>query len=309
MLLRKSWFILLLAAIAHASPVYDPVAGLLDGDGTGEMEGHRLQPTPTTSMSMSAGHSETASTSSSATVSGSLSHSSPSAKSTSDKDHSSKSSLVPATTEVIVDRGGTTHTYTEHRTSYQSRSLPAPTLTQTFSSVPYTATPTLDANKTAAAARSHLESQQWKAIGIAALSLAVVAAIVLGVYFWDKYRAALRDIFGCGRRRNDKWADNLEVEGNKAWEARIAAEDGHRYPTLDSLEEIERAREKAGYGDAAVHEKGQPFADALPVPLHLGFEDAEHPMSPFYRRPSLRGQSPTTPRAVMMQPKTTTTAL
>ncbi|KAL1708658.1 hypothetical protein EV121DRAFT_287213 [Schizophyllum commune] len=309
MLFSSSWvsLLLLITWTAYASPIYDPINGILDGEhaSISGVRGHL--PTTAASAVIASARSETASGSATASASGSLHSASASAKSTTDKDQSTtKSEAAPVTTAITVDRGGTTHTYTDYHTSYRSHSLRAPSLTFTFSAPSYTPTPTKDAGSMATASETRAEAQQWKAIGVAVLSLAVVAVIVLGVYYWDKYRVVIRQIFCCGRKRGNDWAEQLEPEGNKAWEARIAGEDGHRYPTIGSLEEIEKAREKAGYGEAA-GEKGQPApAGGLPVPLHHGFEDSEHPLSPFFRRPSLRGQgqAPSTPRAVMMNPNT-----
>ncbi|KAL1737821.1 hypothetical protein HDZ31DRAFT_12991, partial [Schizophyllum fasciatum] len=222
MLFSTHWVLLLLAGIAYASPIYDPIGGLLDGEEN--VSGGAGRQSMSTSAYGTSAHSTAASSASSASMSaGSLHSSSALTKSSKDEGHTAATSaLVPVTTAVTVDRGGTTHTYTDYHTSYRSHSLEAPTLTHTFSSVSYTATPTSDAGSIAKASQTRAEAQQWKAIGVGVLSLAVVAAIVLGVYYWDKYRVVVRQVCcSCGGKRNDDWEEHLEPEGNKAWEARI----------------------------------------------------------------------------------------
>lgn len=91
------------------------------------------------------------------------------------------------------------------------------------------------------------ELAQWKVIGISIICVTFVAIIIMAVTFFDTWWAFVRDIVGCGgcrKGRDRSMQDGREVMdlapnwNRRTWEFKLANEDGHRYPTLASMESM-----------------------------------------------------------------------
>jgi len=98
------------------------------------------------------------------------------------------------------------------------------------------------------------ELKQWKVIGIAVITITFIAIVVLAVTFFDSWWTFLRAAI-CGKRRGGKKKEFVYPFGGemmvpdwdkRSWEFKLASEDGHRYPTMTSLESIvkEKGRER-----------------------------------------------------------------
>lgn len=137
------------------------------------------------------------------------------------------------------------------------------------------------------------EATEWKVIGIAIISITFVATVILAVVFFDSWWGFLRDlIFG---RRHNGGSENLVPDWEKrSWEHKLANEDGHRYPTLASLESMakeppEKVQLERGSKDA-FHSKTVlrlPYAITTPQISYSPTIDP-HPLEPLIRRPSIR---------------------
>ena len=95
------------------------------------------------------------------------------------------------------------------------------------------------------------ELTQWKVIGIGVITITLIAIIIISVSFFDSWWGFLRDaLCGCGRR--GKWLGPVDGREEtmvpdwekRSWEFRLASEDGHRYPTMASLESIVKEKER-----------------------------------------------------------------
>lgn len=89
------------------------------------------------------------------------------------------------------------------------------------------------------------ELAQWKVIGISIICVTFVAIIIMAVTFFETWSAFVRDVAGCGgcRKGRDKGMQNgmedLSPDWNRrTWEFKLANEDGHRYPTLTSIDSM-----------------------------------------------------------------------
>jgi hypothetical protein len=89
------------------------------------------------------------------------------------------------------------------------------------------------------------ELAQWKVIGISIICVTFVAIIIMAVTFFDTWSAFVRDVAGCGgcRKGRDKGMrsgmENLSPDWDRrTWEFKLASEDGHRYPTLTSMDSM-----------------------------------------------------------------------
>ncbi|EDR15210.1 uncharacterized protein LACBIDRAFT_301179 [Laccaria bicolor S238N-H82] len=77
----------------------------------------------------------------------------------------------------------------------------------------------------------------WKVIGISIIAVTFVATVILAIAFFDSWWGFLRDVV-CGKRYSDG-EENLIPDWEKSsWEYKIASEDGHRYPTMTTLDDI-----------------------------------------------------------------------
>lgn len=87
------------------------------------------------------------------------------------------------------------------------------------------------------------EALEWKIIGVAVIAISFVAASILAVVFFDSWSRFLCDLIR-GKKRHGG-AENLVPDWEKrSWEFKLANEEGHRYPSLSSLESITKMQEK-----------------------------------------------------------------
>jgi hypothetical protein len=93
------------------------------------------------------------------------------------------------------------------------------------------------------------EATEWKVIGIAVISIAFITTVVLSITFFDSWWGFLRAIF-LGDKRNGGDEKLVPDWDRQSWEYNLSKEDGHRYPTMASLESIVKTPEKsASAGD------------------------------------------------------------
>ncbi|KAF7347592.1 hypothetical protein MVEN_01516100 [Mycena venus] len=111
--------------------------------------------------------------------------------------------------------------------SSSSTSFPSPTVT-------------IGATKETSNAPSG-EAAQWKVIGIAAVSIGLVAGIMLSIVFFDAWWGFLLALVG--KKKKAGTEDLVPDWANRDWEFKVASEDGHRYPTLASLETMTKKQE------------------------------------------------------------------
>lgn len=148
-----------------------------------------------------------------------------------------------ATTAVKIANPPPLTTQSEIDISSVIYSVPA---TATPSDSPYTIGDITDASATPPG-----ELTEWKVIGIAVITITFIATAVLAVSFFDSWWGFVRAaVCGKGRKKNEL-ARGLAGETlvpdweKRSWEFRLANEDGHRYPTLASLESIVKEKELA----------------------------------------------------------------
>ncbi|KAH6917038.1 hypothetical protein BKA70DRAFT_1417813 [Coprinopsis sp. MPI-PUGE-AT-0042] len=84
------------------------------------------------------------------------------------------------------------------------------------------------------------ELAEWKIIGISVMSITFIAIVVILVTFFDTWWAFVKDVFNCGGRKDMGEETLVECPDwkRRTWEVKLASEDGHRYPTMGSLESI-----------------------------------------------------------------------
>ncbi|PPQ63829.1 hypothetical protein CVT24_009780 [Panaeolus cyanescens] len=92
------------------------------------------------------------------------------------------------------------------------------------------------------------ELTEWKVIGVAVISVTLVAIIILAVTFFDSWWGFLSAVFTTKRDGGNETL--LPDPDQRDWEFKLANEDGHRYPTMESLDSI--AREKNREADRRV---------------------------------------------------------
>ncbi|RXW24051.1 hypothetical protein EST38_g1811 [Candolleomyces aberdarensis] len=90
------------------------------------------------------------------------------------------------------------------------------------------------------------ELAQWKVIGISIICVTFVAIIIIAVTFFDTWTAFMKDVIGCGgcrKGRKDKRDEpHLVPDWNRrTWEFKLANQDGHRYPTMASMDSMTKA--------------------------------------------------------------------
>ncbi|KAJ7751194.1 hypothetical protein DFH07DRAFT_774821 [Mycena maculata] len=125
------------------------------------------------------------------------------------------------------------------------------------------------------------EAAEWKVIGITALGIGLVATIMLSLFFFDSWWGFLRAVVGM--KRKDRGSEDMIPDwARRDWEFKIASEDGHRYPTLASLESMTKPKQ-----DPLISMSPDP-RHLVPMPppsLYLPAQDP-HPLEPLFRRPS-----------------------
>lgn len=94
------------------------------------------------------------------------------------------------------------------------------------------------------------ELTEWKVIGIAVITITFIGTVILAFSFFDSWWGFVCDAFCGGRgRRNRRGMKHAGEElipdwEKRSWEFRLASEDGHRYPTMSSLESIAKEKDK-----------------------------------------------------------------
>ncbi|KAJ6621073.1 hypothetical protein B0H10DRAFT_2018526 [Mycena sp. CBHHK59/15] len=134
------------------------------------------------------------------------------------------------------------------------------------------------------------EAAQWKVIGIAAIGMGLIAAVMLSIIFFDSWWGFLRALVG--KKKKERGMEDLVPDwGRRDWEFKIASEDGHRYPTLASLESMTKNNQDV----ASSKHTDSPLITLSPNPHHLTPlpppslylpELDPHPLEPLFRRPS-----------------------
>jgi hypothetical protein len=81
------------------------------------------------------------------------------------------------------------------------------------------------------------EATEWKVIGIAVITVTFITTVVLAITFFDSWWGFLRAIF-LGDKRNGGDEKLVPDWDRQSWEYNLSKEDGHRYPTMASLESI-----------------------------------------------------------------------
>ena len=134
------------------------------------------------------------------------------------------------------------------------------------------------------------EATEWKVIGLAVICISFVATVILSIVFFDSWWSFLRDLIP-GKRKIQGVEDLLPDQEKRNWEFKLASEDGHRYPTLASLESITKEqaeRDHDGSGVKSNVSRPRQFAElASSMPPYLSDYDP-HPLEPLFRRPSTR---------------------
>jgi len=132
---------------------------------------------------------------------------------------------------------------------------------------------------------SSQESSQWKVIGIGIMSVTLIGVVVLLIIFFDKWWAFIRAAFGIQKRRAG--SEDLVPDWNRrSWEFKVAQEDGHRYPTKSSLENITQNEKQ---DNALAAPPTDPFSDNhhLHSPVSPYTSNAiPQPLDPVFHRPS-----------------------
>jgi hypothetical protein len=107
------------------------------------------------------------------------------------------------------------------------------------------------------------EATEWKVIGIAVITIAFISTVVLAITFFDSWWRFLRAIF-LGDKRNGGDEKLIPDWDKQSWEYDLSKEDGHRYPTMASLESIVKTPEKS----ARVNSSSSQFVTATRLSQH-----------------------------------------
>ena len=161
------------------------------------------------------------------------------------------------------------------------------------------ATPSSSVEATPEAARMPPgEAAEWKVIGLVVICIGFVATAILSIVFFDSWWGFLRDL-ACGKREREGVEDMVPDWEKRSWEFKLASEDGHRYPTLASLECIAKEHAEGDQNGSEIFpfsSHPRPCPELMsPRPPYLSNRDA-HPLEPLFRRPSMRQMTP--PQAI-----------
>lgn len=89
------------------------------------------------------------------------------------------------------------------------------------------------------------ELNEWKVIGIGVITVTLIGIIILSISFFDAWWGFLRSVL-FGRKANPEGEETMVPDCKRSsWEFRIATEDGHRYPTMASLDSIAKEKERS----------------------------------------------------------------
>ncbi|KAF7311117.1 P-loop containing nucleoside triphosphate hydrolase protein [Mycena chlorophos] len=132
-------------------------------------------------------------------------------------------------------------------------------------------------------------AMQWKIIGITTAGIVLVAGCLLCFVYlnFDSMLACVGK-----KRRRDSGSENLVPDWAKGeWESKIATEDGHRYPTLASLEKnASPAPPKSTL--PALDPLAHSLVPTRPPTVYFQAQQQQqeqldpHPLDPLFRRPS-----------------------
>ncbi|KAF8078960.1 ATP-binding cassette transporter [Lyophyllum atratum] len=156
----------------------------------------------------------------------------------------------------------------------------------------------------AAEAMHASDAKQWKVIGLIIICITFVGAAILTTVFFDAWWGFLRALV-CRRRRGGGKEDMVPDWGKQSWEYKLPAEDGNRYQSATSLENIKREIGE-GNGTAVGMGGGMGRGPAMGVEKLVNPFDSHprglivspqpfynpHPLEPLVRRPSLSQRSP-----------------
>jgi len=99
------------------------------------------------------------------------------------------------------------------------------------------------------------EAREWKVIGLVIICITFVGTLILSVVFFDSWWNFLRAMV-CGRREREGSEDLVPDWEKRSWEVQLASEDGHRYPTMGPMENLEAAQLKKDENAASVLKPG-----------------------------------------------------
>ena len=122
-------------------------------------------------------------------------------------------------------------------------STKATTLASPSSSVSVSPTVSPPQGYSQAASTPPAEAREWKVIGLVIICITFVGTLILSVVFFDSWWNFLRAML-CGRKKREGSEDLVPDWEKRSWEFQLANEDGHRYPTMGSMENIEAAQLK-----------------------------------------------------------------
>lgn len=115
---------------------------------------------------------------------------------------------------------------------------------------------------------SNAELAQWKVLGVTVLCIAVVVAIILSVMFFDTWWGFVRDVF-IGKKRREAAEELVPDWEKRSWELRMVSEDGHRYPSLSSVESITKWKGMKGGKNMPTETTTEKPDLELPMPTYL----------------------------------------
>ncbi|KAJ7786611.1 hypothetical protein B0H16DRAFT_1491087 [Mycena metata] len=139
------------------------------------------------------------------------------------------------------------------------------------------------------------------------VAIALIAGIMLAIVYFDAWWGLVLVLVG--KRKKDSGTEDMVPDWvGRDWEFKIASEDGHRYPTLASLESITKQKQELPGTNPLMSPSANsrhlmsPILDLhnlVPTrPPSLYFPAADpHPLEPLFRRPSASN------RPALHQPK------
>lgn len=217
------------------------------------------------------------------------------------KSSKTTSTIVIGTTHSIIGTLPIATMYMESRTT--SPSSTSASASASPSPSPSPATPSFSVGDTGEAARMPPgEAAEWRVIGLVVICIGFVATAILSVVFFDSWWGFLRDLT-CGKRRREGVEDMVPDWEKRSWEFKLASEDGHRYPTLSSLECIAKERAEGDLDKSAVYpmdSQTRSYPELMSPRLPYLSDCDSHPLEPFFRRPSTRQM--TSPQASVPTP-------
>lgn len=121
-----------------------------------------------------------------------------------------------------------------------------PSTTHSLTPTPTTTAITNSIKISQASSMPPAEAAQWKVIGLVVICITFVGTLILSVVFFDSWWGFLRAMV-CGRKRDGGAEDLVPDWDKRSWEVKLANEDGHRYPTIGSLEQVTAAKMDSPY--------------------------------------------------------------